>query len=270
MLDYDTPGWRVHLPVFEGPLDLLLYLIKKSEVDIYDVELESITNQYLAYLDQMQEMNLEVAGEFLVVAAHLIYLKSRTLLPEDQQPPEEEEEESDPRMDLIRQLVEYKKFKEASEDLGRMEDAASKLFPRADVPKRLKVTQSKSLGKVGVVDLIEAFQKILDRTRDPSGEREIVEEQFTVGQKIEYVTQRLTSEKRVMFSDLFVRMESRHEIVVTFLAVLELIRLKKLRFEQKSSFDDIAIRLASEDEDVDEEITFNKDEISEEFLDESS
>ena len=113
--------YKVRLEIFEGPLDLLLYLIKRDEVDIYDISLERITRQYLEYLQAFKELNIEVAGEFVVMAANLIYLKSRSLLPVDQQPPEEEVEEDDPRWDLIRQLIEYKKFKEAAAQLQTRE-----------------------------------------------------------------------------------------------------------------------------------------------------
>ena len=106
--------YKVRLEIFEGPLDLLLYLIKRDELDIYDISLERITQQYLEYLQAFKELNIDVAGEFVVMAANLIYLKSRSLLPADQQPPEEDVEEDDPRWDLIRQLIEYKKFKEAA------------------------------------------------------------------------------------------------------------------------------------------------------------
>src|ERR1700742_1662638 len=109
--------YKVRLEIFEGPLDLLLYLIKRDEIDIYDISLERITKQYLEYLQAFKELNIDVAGEFVVMAANLIYLKSRSLLPVDQQPPEEDAEEDDPRWDLIRQLIEYKKFKEAAAQL---------------------------------------------------------------------------------------------------------------------------------------------------------
>ncbi|MEM6602383.1 MAG: segregation/condensation protein A, partial [Verrucomicrobiota bacterium] len=130
VLEPDTDPWRVDLPVFEGPLDLLLYLIKREEVDIYEVELGQITNQYLSYLSELEKLDLEIAGEFLVVAANLIYIKSRTLLPVDQQPPEEDVEEEDPRWELIRQLVEYKKFKEAAESLESHALEQEKIFYR--------------------------------------------------------------------------------------------------------------------------------------------
>ena len=122
--------YKVKLEIFEGPLDLLLYLIKRDEIDIYDISLERITRQYLEYLQAFKELNIDVAGEFIVMAANLIYLKSRSLLPVDQQPPEEDAEEDDPRWDLIRQLIEYKKFKEAAEQLQVRAARAGKRFSR--------------------------------------------------------------------------------------------------------------------------------------------
>src|SRR6201997_737825 len=122
--------YKVKLEVFEGPLDLLLYLIKEDEIDIYDISLERITSQYLEYLQAFKELNIELAGEFIVMAANLIYLKSRSLLPRDQQPPEEDAGEDDPRWELIRQLIEYKKFKEAAADLHLRELEKERVFAR--------------------------------------------------------------------------------------------------------------------------------------------
>src|SRR5437899_8812618 len=125
-----TTDYKVKLEIFEGPLDLLLYLIKRDELDIYDISIERITRQYLEYLQAFKELNIDVAGEFIVMASNLIYLKSRSLLPVDQQPPEEEAEEDDPRWELIRQLVEYKKFKEAAAALGHREALQNSVFSR--------------------------------------------------------------------------------------------------------------------------------------------
>src|SRR6476660_9286548 len=123
--------YKVKLEVFEGPLDLLLYLIKRDEIDIYDISLERITKQYLEYLQAFKELNIDIAGEFIVMAANLIYLKSRSLLPVDQQPPAEEAEEDDPRWDLIRQLIEYKKFKEVAADLQIRALDQERIFARS-------------------------------------------------------------------------------------------------------------------------------------------
>src|SRR5829696_10415523 len=158
--------YKVKLDVFEGPLDLLLYLIKKDEVDIYDISIVRITQQYLEFMDAFKVLDLEVAGEFVVMAANLIYLKSRSLLPAHVQPPEEEAEEDDPRWDLIRQLVEYKKFKDAAAQLSQREIEQSNLFARmSDSPD---AAPERPLGDVSVFDLINAFNKVLKRIAEQS------------------------------------------------------------------------------------------------------
>ena len=157
---------KVKLEVFEGPLDLLLYLVKKDEVDVYDISIERITSQYLEYLEAFEVLHIEVAGEFLVMAANLLYIKSRTLLPKDQQMPEEEADEEDPRWELIRQLIEYRKFKEAAAHLRDQEELQSSLFPRAvslDPAHAPVLDETMMLGDVGIFDLINAFQKALRR-----------------------------------------------------------------------------------------------------------
>ena len=155
--------YKVKLEVFEGPLDLLLYLIRKDEVDIYDVSIERITSQYLEYLETFRMLDLEIAGEFVVMAANLIYIKSRNLLPVHQQPPDEEAEEEDPRWDLIRQLIEYKKFKDAAFQLHHRELLQEGLIVR--VPEKPAFEDPGTLLKseVGIFDLISAFQKVLKR-----------------------------------------------------------------------------------------------------------
>lgn len=242
MMEQDLSDWKVRLPVFEGPLDLLLYLIKNQEVDIYDVKLESITQQYLDYLNLIQEMDLEIAGEFLVVAATLLYIKSRTLLPVDQQLPEEEAEEADPRWDLIRQLVEYKKFKEAASGLEMRERLQEKIFHRT-TPGAVVVQKEEptGLGTVTMLDLISAFQKVLDRAREKEGFREVYEDRFTVADKIGFILDTIAKSGQIGFHELFHEMSSRSEIVVTFLALLELIRLKHLKVTQSDTFADIVI-----------------------------
>src|SRR5438132_557670 len=141
--------YKVKLEIFEGPLDLLLYLIKRDEIDIYDISIERITRQYLEYLQAFKELNIDVAGEFVVMAANLIYLKSRSLLPADQQPPDEEADEDDPRWELIRQLIEYKKFKEAAVQLHTRELEQERIFTR-DGGATAAPEGSLRLGEVGI------------------------------------------------------------------------------------------------------------------------
>jgi segregation and condensation protein A len=232
--------YKVKLEVFEGPLDLLLYLIKKDEVDIYDISLERITRQYLEFMDAFKVLDLEIAGEFVVMAANLMYLKSRSLLPAAVQPPEEETEEEDPRWELVRQLLEYKKFKDAAGHLQERELWRERLFART--PEKPEAVAERPLGDVSVFDLINAFNQIVKRLSQKEDLREIFEERFTVGDKIELVMKLISGGVDLKFTELFSGMASRTEIVVTFLAVLELIRLKQLRAAQDEPFGEIVLR----------------------------
>jgi segregation and condensation protein A len=234
--------YKVKLEVFEGPLDLLLYLIKKEEVDIYDIPIERITNQYMEYLSLMQLLNLEVAGEFLVMAATLMYIKSRMLLPADQQVTDSEAEEGeDPRWELIRQLVEYKKFKEAALQLARCEEEQANVFTRTGDTGIEVAAAEVPLAEVSIFDLITAFNEVLKKASVREDFREIYEEQFTVSDKIEEILYTLRDRSEIRFLDLFSESASRAEVVVTFLALLELIRLKRLRVRQTEAFGEINV-----------------------------
>ena len=236
--------YKVKLEIFEGPLDLLLYLIKRDELDIYEISLERITRQYLEYLQAFKELNIDVAGEFVVMAANLIYLKSRSLLPADQQPPEEDAEEDDPRWDLIRQLIEYKKFKEAAAQLQvRQLEQEGVLLRHADAID-LPAIAPLRLGEVGIFQLINAFQAVIKRVEAREDLREIFGEHYTVSDKIEWILQRTSDGVPLKFSELFARMASRVEIVVTFLALLELIRLRQVSAIQVNPFDEIELTAA--------------------------
>ena len=232
--------YKVKLEIFEGPLDLLLYLIKRDEIDIYEISIERITKQYLEYLQAFKELKIDIAGEFIVMAANLIYLKSRSLLPLDQQPPEEDADEDDPRWDLIRQLIEYKKFKEAAVQLHDRELEQERIFirdggtlPTSDAPLPLH--------EVGIFQLIHAFQEVIKRAEAREDLGEIFAERFSVSDKIEKILERIGNGGSVRFSELFADMASRIEIVVTFLALLELIRLNQVRALQPQMFDEIEI-----------------------------
>jgi segregation and condensation protein A len=232
--------YKVKLEVFEGPLDLLLYLIKQDEIDIYDISLERITSQYLEYLEAFKELNIELAGEFIVMAANLIYLKSRSLLPRDQQPPEEDAGEEDPRWELIRQLIEYKKFKEAAAELNLRALEQERIFVR-ETASASGIQEPLRLGEVGIFQLIGAFQTVMKRIEARQDVQEIFSEHFSVSEKIDSILQRIATNNRLRFSDLFGAAASRVEVVVTFLALLELIRLKQVRAIQKNVFEEIEI-----------------------------
>jgi segregation and condensation protein A len=237
-------AYQVKLDVFEGPLDLLLYLVRRDEVDIYDIEIGRITRQYLEYLEAMESIDVEIGGEFIVMAANLLFLKSRTLLPVDLQGPVEEEgEDEDPRWELIRQLIEYKKFKEAAGDLRSREELAARLFGRSPSAPAPDGGATLLAGEVGALDLIEAFQRVLARLDKQKGaEREIEADRFTVSEKIEFVLRVLPQTEPLRFEELFAGQHTRGEIVATFLALLELVRLRHVLVEQTDAFGEIMLR----------------------------
>ncbi len=239
-----TTDYKVKLEIFEGPLDLLLYLIKRDELDIYDISIERITRQYLEYLQAFKELNIDVAGEFIVMAANLLYIKSRSLLPVDQQPPEEEAEEDDPRWELIRQLIEYKKFKEAAAQLRDRALEQENIFVRGGISTSEGV-RPLLLGEVGIFQLINAFQNVVKRVEAREELQQIFGENYTVSDKIETILARVSEGGALKFSELFAEMASRVEIVVTFLALLELIRLKQVRAIQPGQFGEIEIAAAA-------------------------
>ena len=238
--------YQVQFEVFEGPLDLLLYLIKKEEVDIYEVNLTKLATQFIEYVDLMRQFDLEVAGEFLVMASTLMYIKSRELLPVDQQVAVEEEEEGvDPRFELIRQLVEYKKFKDAAASLQTLEERQENVFPR--LPGKIEFQSEVALKKeaVSVFDLLNAVNAVLKRFQDKTaGTREIYEDKWTVSEKMEFVLKTITEKTSVKFSELFETAANRAEVVCTFLALLELIRLKQLACVQPEPFAEIEVTKA--------------------------
>jgi segregation and condensation protein A len=232
--------YKVNLEVFEGPLDLLLYLIKKDEVDIYDIPIGRITTQYMEYLDLMKILNLEIAGDFIVMAATLMVIKSRLLLPDEDRGPVEEDDEDDPRWDLVRQLVEYKKFKDAAGFLGHLEEVQENVFSREGEHVELGARPEIGMSDVSIFDLISALNQALDRA--PKEElNEIFAEQFTVSEKVDYLLETTKNGKPLTLGRLFRSMRSRQEIVCTFLAVLELMKLNRLAARQDNHFGEIVI-----------------------------
>jgi segregation and condensation protein A len=231
--------YKVKLEIFEGPLDLLLYLIKKDEIDIYAVSIERITTQYLGYIETFKMLNIELASEFIVMAANLMYIKSRTLLPKDVQPPDEEADEEDPRWELIRQLVEYKKFKDAAQFLQGRE--SEEFFTAVPEKPDLTVLSVDGVPQVGIFDLIRAFQKVLKRFEDVHTLREIVDDRWTVSDKIDFLLATVPVGGRTRFEELFTEASSRSEVIITFLAVLELMKLHFLEIEQMGVLGDIFV-----------------------------
>src|SRR5207237_9683984 len=197
--------YKVKFEVFEGPLDLLLYLIRKEEVDIYDVNLTQLANQFIEHIDTMRLLDLEIAGEFLVMAATLMYIKSRELLPVDQQAVVEGEEDGeDPRWELIRQLVEYKKFKDAAAQLQALEARQEDIFPR--VPGKLEFDSPAPAvprGEASIFDLVNAVNTVLKRFSQREDLRDIFEDKWTVSEKIEHLLRAIRERGWMKFSDLF-------------------------------------------------------------------
>lgn len=235
--------YKVKLEVFEGPLDLLLYLIKKEEIDIYDIPIAKITDQYLEYLEFMKLLDLGIAGEFLVMAATLMHIKSRMLLPPEQV--EGEEEEKDPRAELVRRLLEYKKFKEAAVELSQMESRQKHFFSKIGLDKDKTPLAADEFFEASLFDLITAFTKILkDIPRDVF--HEVIKDEYTVSEKIHDILHLLVEKAVINFGDLFKLAKNKMEVITTFLAVLELIRLKEIVAIQTSPFAEIEIMRNSE------------------------
>jgi segregation and condensation protein A len=220
--------FAIRLPTFEGPMDLLLYLIRRSEVDIYDIPIERVTEQYIESLGSMKTLDLEVAGEFFVMASTLMYIKSRMLLPKKDQGSNEdvEEDEVDPRWELVQQLLEYRKFKEAAEDIRKLILSSNDLISRIGPIDALEAIE-RPLKPVDRVDLWNTFNSVLRRLAERIDEGQINAEQITVADRMELVLLRIKQKDNFLFSELFESSTTITTIVATFLAVLELTRLDR-------------------------------------------
>lgn len=235
-------SYKVKLDVFEGPLDLLLYLIQKDEVDISDIPIARITDQYLEYLELMQLLDLNIAGEFIVMAATLMHIKSKMLLPPDQMEGEEKPEE-DPRAELVRRLLEYKQFKEAASQLSQMESHQKHFFARIGSgikEDELPPSVPEEYFEASLFDLISAFTKVLkDIPRDVF--YKVVKDEFTVSEKIHDILHLLVEKKMMFFTELFKAAKTKFEIITIFLALLELIKIKEVTVVQSAPFAEIEI-----------------------------
>jgi len=234
-------SYKIKLEMFEGPLDLLLYLIKKNDLDISDIPITKITEQYMEYIEMMKMLDLDIVGDFLVMAATLMQIKSRMLLPPD--PIEQEEDEIDPRDELARKLYEYKKFKEIADALQEKEEKRRDLFPRAideEAMERLKEDAKEVYFEANLFDLINALTDALKKVPKEII-HQIAKDEFTVDEKIHEILHCLIDQPSVMLKSLFKKARSKMEVIVTFLAILELIRLKEIKITQKKIFDDIEV-----------------------------
>ena len=225
--------YNIKIPVFEGPFDLLLHLIRENKIDIYDIPIAIITHQYLEYIEIMKELNLEIAGEFLVMAATLIHIKSRMLLPPDEETPHEELE--DTRLQLVRRLVEYQAFKESALSLKEREETWMKVFHRE--PQLDEPDGELYLFDVNLFDLLNAFKKILDTA--PPEVISITKETLTVKDKMSLIMEMIEGQEAIRFEGLFKESITRIQLIVTFISLLELIRLGLVRAYQEREFGNI-------------------------------
>ncbi|HET8579452.1 MAG TPA: segregation/condensation protein A, partial [Nitrospiraceae bacterium] len=234
--------YQVRIEQFEGPLDLLLHLIKKDEINIYDIPIALIAKQYLDYLNVMKSLNLAVAGEFLVMAATLVQIKSRMLLPADETETDEDEG-PDPREELVRRLLEYKQFKEAAKELDSQERMWREIFSRQQSPTITEQSSEPLLEEVTLFDLVDVLQDLLART--PShGLLEIVPENLTVRDRMNVILELLEGKESITFLSMFEGQSHRLLVIVTFLALLELMRIKMVRVFQGETFGPILVTRA--------------------------
>ncbi|MFO7318853.1 MAG: segregation/condensation protein A [Limnochordia bacterium] len=240
------PAYRVQLEVYEGPLELLYQLVEKEQIDIWDIPIARLTDQYLAYLDTLQQLNIDVAAEFLVMAARLLYIKAKMLLPRPEAAGDEDEE--DPRLDLATALFEYKLFKEAAEELARRGEGRWALFPRPEVfrPQAARVYYTDPTGGLTVADLARAFQKLLDGYKPPKP-IPIPRAKVDVAQRVAELRRFFARRRKVRFDQLFRGAASRAEVIATFLALLELVRQRVVVARQERPFAPIVIETRSEE-----------------------
>lgn len=232
-------GYSVRLDGFEGPLDLLLHLIRKNEVDIYNIPISEITRQYLEHIDLMKELNLDIAGEFLVLASTLLQIKSRMLLPPVEGDPDHDGEEAqDPRAELVRRLIEYQRYREAAADLDRLPQLGRDVLTREGSDEDTQSDVPEQMVDHDVYLLVEAFRRIVSSI-PPERLHEIGSEQYRISDRISEILTLLETERTISFDSLFPETFEREYLIVTFLAVLELCRLRTLRVTQPVLFGDI-------------------------------
>jgi segregation and condensation protein A len=234
--DSQQSAYTVRIESFEGPLDLLLYLIKKNEVDICNIPIASVTRQYLEYVELMKELNLDIAGDFLVMASTLVQIKSRMLLPPVAGEEEAEPDEEDPRAELVRRLLEYQRYKEAAERLAECEMLGRELFARKFIsPEIADLKPDDDVPEVELFDLIQAFRSLLAKVPEDTF-HEVGAEGLTIADRINEILDLLRGKESVTFERLFIAPLTREYIIVTFLAILELCKLKMVKLLQANSF----------------------------------
>ena len=252
-------SYRVKLEIFEGPLDLLLYLIKKDEIDIYDIPISHITEQYLAYLELMQELDISVAGDFLVMASTLIFIKSKLLLPPEPKVGGEDDLTDDPRAELVERLLEYQKFKSAAQMLYSRGEIESACFTRGPI----ETDSSNPEVSATVFDILRVFREILKRA-EAKVEMEIARDEITVAEKLAQIHAMLEERDRINVRELFELSRSKRELIITFLALLELVKEWKIYLTQSELFGEIFARKRAEaPRDIEEEPVESSDQKTE-------
>jgi segregation and condensation protein A len=234
---------RLHLDMFEGPFEVLLYLIKVQEIDIFDIPIVTITEQYLRFLEMLREEDLDVTGEFLVMAATLIQIKSRMLLPPESSPEEDEEdfEDEDPRIELVEKLIEYRRYRDVAERLQYLENERARWFVRDGAPEiEPDADEEEEMLEVTLFDLIEAFRGVIRFFSDDLFHT-VQPEETSIDEKIEYIENLLEKEGSLAWTELLGQCRSRIELVCSFLAILELCRMGRLRAHQHGAFGDIRL-----------------------------
>lgn len=245
------PGdaFRIALPNFEGPLDLLLHLIREHRLDIFDIPLALITEKYLEYLEHMREINLDIAGEFLVMASTLAHLKSRMLLPRQEAAEQatdavaelQQEAEEDPRAELVRRLLEYQKYKDAAEQLARQDLLDRDVFPRRVALEAVPIPEEEvGLQEFSVLKLVESLDRVLERLT-PKLQHEVVREKVSITEAIRRIAERLQGQESCSFLGLFETSRTRQEVVITFLAILEMVKRRLLKVRQDEPLGDIQL-----------------------------
>ena len=237
-LPSDAP--RILLPVFEGPLDLLLYLIRRSQVDIHDIPIAPITRQYMEYLDVMHELNLDVAGDFMVMAATLIHIKAKMLVPVDPTEAQGEEELEDPREALVQRLLEFQRYKEAAGVLHQKAEIRAATWTRPDSVLPQFDEAGEEMLEAGLFDLVSAFKELLER-RKTLLSHEVADEGKSIDQRMDELMELIREGESVEFLELFASQETKADMIVTFLALLELIRLKRVKVYQRGVFGAIRV-----------------------------
>lgn len=231
-------GYTVRLDQFEGPLDLLLYLIQRDEVDVYDIPIAHITKQYLLSIEELDQFDLDNAGEFLVMASTLMRIKARMLLPV-QRPGEEDDEEGDPRDELVRRLLEYKKYKEAAQALsGRSQERAEYFGRGTDYGFLDQAEEEAPELSLSLFDLLRAVNNVLEEMRS-EGTHHVYTEMYTVDGQEEQILHRIDHEERFRFDELFAGMRVKMEVVVTFIALLDLLKTRRVRAYQSDAYNEI-------------------------------